>query len=281
MAEREPTGTQGLDRGIDILRSLVRAGAPGVRLIDLQRELGLTRPTAHRLLLSLIRNRFVEQDPRTRRYCVARELLTIGWSMLAWEADLRSLSDGDVAGLANDVGDSAHLVARSGFETVCLHRYVGSYPIKVMTVDVGDRRPLGIGASGIALLAALPDVEVQDTLRVIEPRLESYSPITIDKISEQVAACREKGYATSGGYLGQRLVGLAVPILTSSGVPIAALSVAAVADRIPPERIPTVVGLIKKRRDSISALMQRTGFTIETDPRAASQNNTNERLENV
>jgi hypothetical protein len=37
------------------------------------------------------------------------------------------------------------LVARTGDEAVCLECIEGSFPIKVLTLRAGDRRPLGIG----------------------------------------------------------------------------------------------------------------------------------------
>jgi DNA-binding IclR family transcriptional regulator len=257
-SEAAVSGTQSLDRGIEIMRALARAGSRGLRLTDLQQEVGLTRPTTHRLVSALIRNQFVEQEETTRRYRLAHQLITFGWSMLAWEGDLRELCARDLATLARDVGDSAHLVARSGYESVCLDRCVGTYPIKVLTVDVGARRPLGVGASGIALLSALSPADVDSVLKVIEPQLELFPPLTVGEIARRVAEARRNGFASSDGYRDQRLRGLAVPLRTELGGLVGALSVAAVVDRIPDERVPEVVAQLMRRRDAIEALIAST-----------------------
>ena len=48
--------------------------------------------------------------------------------------------------LAHRTQDTVYLVARVGDEIVCLDAREGSFPIKALTLNVGDRRPLGIGA---------------------------------------------------------------------------------------------------------------------------------------
>lgn len=249
------TGTQALERGIEILRALSRAGSAGLQLVDIQRDVALTRPTAHRLLGALIRNNLVEQIEETRRYRLTTELLTHGWSMLAWESELREICHPQLAALADESGDSAHLVVRSGFESLCLDRCVGTYPIKVLTVEVGARRPLGVGASGLALLAALPETEIEGILEVVAPRLGRYAPLTVDSIRRDVKAARANGYALSHGYEGQKVRGLAVPFRNRYGVVAGALSALAVRDRIPNARIAEVVEQIRRRCKVIEELL--------------------------
>jgi DNA-binding IclR family transcriptional regulator len=38
-----------------------------------------------------------------------------------------------------------------------MHRHEGSFPIRTLVLDVGNRRPLGVGAGGLAILAAIGD----------------------------------------------------------------------------------------------------------------------------
>ena len=42
--------------------------------------------------------------------------------------------------------------ASSGADAVCIDRRLGSYPVKTLTVEVGTKRPLGIGAGSLAIL---------------------------------------------------------------------------------------------------------------------------------
>jgi DNA-binding IclR family transcriptional regulator len=51
---------------------------------------------------------------------------------------------------------------RTGNDTLCVDRRIGSYPIQVLSIEVGARRPLGVSSAGVAILAAMPTPETQD-----------------------------------------------------------------------------------------------------------------------
>lgn len=53
------------------------------------------------------------------------------------------------------IGGTVSLTLRSGFETICVARRLGSYPIQILSLGVGVRRPIGISASSVALLSSL------------------------------------------------------------------------------------------------------------------------------
>src|SRR5688572_21566987 len=63
-----PAGTQSIRRALLVLRVVGTAGHAGLPLIDIARATGLARPTAHRLLSTLLAEGVIEQRPRTRRY---------------------------------------------------------------------------------------------------------------------------------------------------------------------------------------------------------------------
>jgi DNA-binding IclR family transcriptional regulator len=69
-----------------------------------------------------------------------------------------------LARLAEATGDTVYLMMRSNLDVVCLDRTEGSFPIKALTVNIGERRPLGSGGAGLALLAALDDAKVNQII---------------------------------------------------------------------------------------------------------------------
>jgi DNA-binding IclR family transcriptional regulator len=78
-SSRHPgAGAQTVDRACGLLRELGRRGAEGARLVDLTEASGLSRPTVHRILRSLVAAEFVRQDARTRRYSVGGGLYALG-----------------------------------------------------------------------------------------------------------------------------------------------------------------------------------------------------------
>lgn len=231
---------QSLERAIDLLRVLSVAGVNGRRLVDLQRETGLSKPTVHRILDTLRQHHWIEQVEETRLYRLGPGLGALGWVASRQLQDLRELAEDDMLAVAERTGDTTFLIVRSGYEGVCIDRQSGAYPVKAFTVDVGTRRPLGVGAGGIAVLAAMDATESAAILQELKPRLG----VTAAQVHQAVSLARDKGYAYSDGLVLAGVRGLAVPLIDLRGKPIGALSYAAISERVTPARLPELLRLL-------------------------------------
>ena len=90
--------------------------------------------------------------------------------------------------LARTTGVTAYLMGRSGFESVCLYRAEGSGVVRVIPVEPGQRRPLGVGAGATALLASTADLDLDALLKEIEPHLKSYPALDLERIKARLIA---------------------------------------------------------------------------------------------
>jgi DNA-binding IclR family transcriptional regulator len=249
---------QSLDRGIALLHLLAKAGQDGRRLAELQRETGLSKPTVHRLLTTLKRHALVAQTDNSKRYCLGPEIAVLGWSATRQLYDLKDLCDEDMAALASSTGDTSFLVVRSGYETICIDRQTGPYPIKAFTVDVGARRPLGIGATGIAFLAAMPTAQVEEALATMEPALKQY-PVSPQKIRAAVSMARRSGYALSDGTVVKGVRGLAINIKNPTSKVVASIGIAAISERVSESRIPQLIRILRVRVNNIEQRLADAG----------------------
>ncbi|MEI6246808.1 MAG: hydrogenase small subunit, partial [Acidobacteriota bacterium] len=150
-----PWGTQSVHRAISILRELATKGQYGLRLVDIAGAMGLERPTAHRIVKGLMAQGMIMQDPDTRTYRLGHLVYELGLAASP-HFTLRELCQPGLQRLAEKSGDSVFLLVKSGQDSVCLDRFEGSFQIKARTLDIGVRRPLGVGAGGLSLLMALP-----------------------------------------------------------------------------------------------------------------------------
>ena len=130
---------------------------------------------------------------------------------------------------------------RSGQDSICAFRQEGAFPVKVMTMAAGDRRPLGIGSGPMALLAFLPDEEVEAIVKANAGRLERYPAYSAPVLFEMVEATRRQGYAFNNGVIFEDIHGVAVPIRGRDGKPMAAISIATIARRMQAERCANIV----------------------------------------
>jgi DNA-binding IclR family transcriptional regulator len=224
----EPTSS--VERACRILRAL---SDPGVtRLTDIALATGLDKTTVLRVVEVLMRDGFVVRDAQTKHYSLGAELLVLGAAALA-RFDPRPLVRPSLLRLTGTFEDSVILSIPSGIESLCVDVEEGRFPIRANYLSVGSRRPLGAGAGSLALLAWMPDAERQAALAVIAPQLQQrYPRITIDLLETRAREARERGYAVLLDVVVERMGGIAAPILGADGRPVAAISIAALNDRI-------------------------------------------------
>jgi DNA-binding IclR family transcriptional regulator len=209
-------------------------------------------PTAHRIIKSLVANEVLRKDEATRRYHLGQLLYELGLTTEP-RLDIRRYCDPMTTRLAELTGDTVFLNIRSGFDVVCVDRKEGSYPIKTFVFDIGSRRPLGIGAAGIALLIHEAPDALQEIIRRNAVRFSQYTNISARQAITLVAQARDCGYAAIGDVVFPRVRAVSVPFLVNSTAPFAAVSVAAVSTRLPTSRIPALVALIKAELDSLKS----------------------------
>lgn len=223
----EPTSS--VERACRILRAL---SDPGVtRLTDISLATGLDKTTVLRVVEVLMRDGFVVRNPQTKHYSLGAELLVLGAAALA-RFDPRPLVRPSVLRLTGTFEDSVILSIPSGIESLCVDVEEGRFPIRANYLSVGSRRPLGVGAGSLALLAWMPDAERQAALAVIGPQLQRYPRITPELLEARALEARERGYAVLLDVVVERMGGIAAPILGADGRPVGALSIAALNDRI-------------------------------------------------
>ncbi len=241
-------GLQTLDRAVAVLQALGAGGASGMRFVDLQKSLGLSKPTLHRMLRALLSHGLIELLPLSRHYCLGRGLQILARSAPKAVPDLQRICAPAVQCLAEESGDTVFLMARDGLFTVCLGRATGDYPIRTITVEVGSRRPLGIGAGGLAILGALPDQEADRIITALLPKLSAYPLASAEQIRKSHKMARRNGFALSDEKVAAGVRGVAVAIHDVDGTPIATIGLAGIPKRMSTDRIPVLVGLLKRER---------------------------------
>ena len=264
-AQGDLMGVQTLDRAIGVLNCLGHAGEQGMRLIDLQRALRLKRPTVHRILASLIEHGLAAYDEGSRTYRLGWETAVLGWSAARGGHDLREVAQGAMHRLAEETGETAVLCACSRLDLVCIDRKTGDYPIKVFTVEIGTRRPLGVGAGSIAVLAAMPEDDALAALDALQGPLRAYPEALRRGIVPAMRAARKAGYAVSDGLMLPNVRGVGVAIRDPRGMTIGSLGVASIAERASDERVAEFAAMLLREQARIErALRDKTSGRAKT-----------------
>lgn len=245
MSAARTGGGEAVRRALAILRLLATGQERGVRLTDIVAQAGLNRPTVHRILRVLVEEGAVEQDAQTRRYMIGPEVSLLGLARTS-RFPVRAAADPYLRHLADELGDTVFLTIRAGPDSICIDRKTGDYPVKVLSLEVGGRRPLGVGVAGIALLAGMPATEAAALVRQNAQRFAGHD-LSAARVMEGVRAARAKGfaYADTGIVKGTRALALAVR--APGGEAAAAVSVAALADRLSSRRLPGVLASLREQ----------------------------------
>lgn len=251
MESSSSSGHQGIDRALVLLRAVAAEGRGGARLIDVAAQTGLSRSTAHRLLTHLVQAGLLEQDPDAPHYHLGFEIYALG-RCAAERHGLPELARASLVRLEERSADTVYLSSRSGDDALCTARQEGRYPIKTLTLAVGDRRPLGVGAGSLALLAALPDAEVERVVEANAGRLRAFPGYSPAALRQLVQRTRAEGCATNPGMVLPGMMAVGVPIRRRGEQVAGALSIAAIESRMQPERRAQLVAWLEDEAAAIA-----------------------------
>ena len=241
---RETTGAQSLRRALQLLRLVAEHQEQGIRLTQVMAATGLERSTAHRLLSCLVEEQFAERDPEDKAYRLGVDAMQLGFASMR-RAPLVDACRPLMQRLARMSGDTVFLVIRQGDYCLCLHREEGHFPVKVFTTDVGERRLLGLGAGGLALMSTLIDTEID---RIFERHLDEYGQagFTRKRLMQAVRRTRAAGWSDIVDTLTPGVSGVGSTFAASPRT-LAAISFGAITPRLPPARKQELAQLLKSQ----------------------------------
>ncbi len=256
------TGTQLLDRAVAILKHLGDIGERGAKSAELAEAVGLTQPTAHRIIGALERHGLIEREEATRRYRLGLSLFVLG-AQAADGTGFRRICHPALLRLAAETGDTVFLMARSGFSTVCVDRQEGDYMIDSLTGQVGGQIPLGVGPASQAILAFLPPEEAKVILETNGPLYGRFNGLTEEEIAGRLSEIREQGYAFDHGRLVEGISALAVPILPHGRDVVGSLAINMTSARLQPERLPKLIDLLRGEVEAIEESINPLDIAIK------------------
>jgi len=228
----DASGSQSVDRALRLLSLIGREPAGGLPLNVIVSESGLNKPTARRLLMALMRAGLVEQEAKTRHYCLGEEAFVLG-VLAGRRHGLLELGMASLRRLSDTTLDTSFLSVRRETYAICLHREEGTFPVRTHALQAGDQHPLGVGAGSLAMLAGLPDDDV-DRVMAANARvlLQNYPGFPPDQIRTDLALTRQCGYSLNPGRLVASSWGIGAAFRYPDGRVAGAFSLAAIDSRM-------------------------------------------------
>ncbi|MDH6696834.1 IclR family transcriptional regulator [Streptomyces griseoviridis] len=236
-------------KALDVLVLTHDRGEIGVT--ETARELGISRSTAHRILVTLQRTGFVRHDPGQRGYSLGPQLVRMGLDAIAH------------LGIRRQARRPLEELSEKLQETVCLYMLDGSVvrlldgvecqQLLRVSVPLGQTLPAHVTAAGKALLALRDPARVRATLPTELAATAAASITEWPLLEVELEEIRARGWAADLEESAHDLHGVAVAIRNRIGEPLAAISVQAPAVRLREQDMP-----------AIATALQETATTIAT-----------------
>lgn len=241
-----------------LLRAIAQAGADGASLRDMIRATGLPRPTVHRVLAMLEAAGWVARAPDGVGFQLGLEVLALGAGAAACHP-LSAVANAPMARLALAIAQPIYLVVRAGPDSVCVAREESGRRIQTLVLQVGSREPLGIGAGSMALLAALPEDQMQDFIAANRERYRQRPDFDEAAFLAAVERTRARGFAEHDDLFTPGVSGVGVAVRNGRGEAIAGISTAFVGLWLSAEERAGIVPRIRAAADEISARLRGEG----------------------
>ncbi|WP_211298313.1 IclR family transcriptional regulator [Kineococcus rhizosphaerae] len=239
------------ERALEIL-GLFDEDHPVISAARVAEQLGTSRSTAYRYVQSLVSSQFLEEAPGGGFRLGLRVLELARVARKAY--GLSELALPVMQDLAAATHESVLLTRRVGDLVICLERAESvSHTVRI-SYERGSALPLNAGASALVLLAWADHQEVRSLLQHTTLRAFTDTTLTdVDALTDRLAHIRRDGFSVTRGEVDHDVLGVAAPIRDDTGTVVAALSVAALASRVPAAREADVVEAVVTSAGAISA----------------------------
>jgi DNA-binding IclR family transcriptional regulator len=220
---------QPIERALRLLQYVVlERQAIGTR--ESARFLEISPSSAHRLLKTLVGLGFLKQDETTSEFSPGLELYRLAAALLASNA-LSQAARAPMERLAAQTDEPVCLCLRHGGNRIVLDTIRSSRQLQYAP-PLGHEMPLHAGSSGLAVLAWLPDEEVE---AFIEKGLARFTDTTITEPKElrrALQTIRSQGFAISYGHYLNDGAGVSAPIFGLHGEVLGSLLISIPVSRL-------------------------------------------------
>jgi IclR family acetate operon transcriptional repressor len=231
-------GVQSVDRALLIIETLAEDDE-GYRLSDLAVRTGLSTSTAHRLLATLEKRRFVQFDRYQSKWHVGAQSFTVG-ATFARRRNFTAQAMPYLRKLRDQSRETANLAVVDDESIIVLTRMESREIMRSLT-KVGGRVAMVASGVGKAVLATYSDEDVNAIIRRQGmPRLTEKSIVRPGELFRELQEIRRRGYAVDDEEARMGLRCVAAVVYSDCSEPLAAISVSGMTSRVTDDRLPAL-----------------------------------------
>lgn len=239
-----------LEKGLLICELLADSNQP-LGITEINAICGLPKSSVFAIMATLENMDYVEKLPDDK-YKLTLKINNLGTKILT-KMDIRQISRPLMEELAEQLRFTVHLAILEKDKSLYIEKVNGPGFVQFSTA-VGQSWPVYVSAGGKALAAFLPSETLAEIMNSCT--FEAFTPNTIqskEALMETLTAIRENGYAFEDeeGEIGIRCV--AAPVYNKAGNAVAALSVTALRNELPAQKLAEIGQHVRDKALAVSA----------------------------
>lgn len=245
-ADNGAAGVRAVDRAIAILQCFT-PDQPALSVIEIQKRVGLSRPTLYRLLQTLAQRDLILAEGDPQRFRLSHGVMALSHVWLKG-LDVVALARTIVEGLRDLTGETAALFKLQEDRGICILECESRHVLSISR-GVGDSSSLTKGSTGKAMLGFM------------EPHRQSEILATIPKgtrrakLEEEIKLAQQRGYATSSGEIFVGAVAVSAPYFDHRGNVVGSVGLYGPSARVDDQKMIEYSKLVRKAGQQISVLL--------------------------
>lgn len=239
------TEIQSLARGLRIL-TLLSQGQNGMGTTEIANELGVDKSSASRLLHTLARYGFAEQDSDTSRFSLGPQVLALGRHLLN-RIPLRDSARPYLHELVDQTGECAHLAILSNGQALYIDQVESTAMLRVES-EIGTLSPLHCTALGKVFLA-FDGVEIPKEMKTYTQR----TIVDAASLQAQIEQIRRRGFAVDDEEYNYGVRCVAAPVYDHNRQLVGAIGISGPAGRMSLEDIERYGSIVSTTARTLSS----------------------------
>ncbi len=256
MKTSKVSGTVG--KAMDVLETVASCGGP-VRFSEIQARTPYPKATLHRLLHTLLDHGMLSHDPERGTYGIGLRLVRL--AHVAWDqGSIAPVARSHIDRLSSRLGETVHLGQLDAGHVLYVDKRNARTPIRMFS-QAGKIGPAYCTGLGKAMLAFLPDDELEDALQA--QSFQRHTSATIsgpEALRKELRSIRESGISLDREEHEERIICVAVPILSQAETPLGAISVTSSTLRHSLEELAGFAPELQSAAQEIAAKLQPWAF---------------------
>ncbi|SMX27457.1 Acetate operon repressor [Pelagimonas phthalicica] len=245
-----------------VLEEVARIGVP-VTPTSVNDQIGLPKPTIHRLFTTLEEEGFLQRDMDGRSYSPGPRLRDMAGGILS-SLRIRTARQAILRRLSGQIGETCNIALPDRHAMTYLERVETEWPLRIQ-LPIGTQVPFYCTASGKMYLSSLTRNHLRRYLEAAA--LDQRTPNTLtdpDALVREIAQVRKSGYALDREEFMTDMIALAVAIPDRHGRLLATLSFHAPTQRFDIDKALDFLPALREAAQDLAALMTDDGLQDST-----------------